>query len=82
LATASNSRGSLGTGPVTNNATVIYNRPDDLTTTALFYGTGKLVKVGREHSHDGGVNNCAGGITISNGIVAINSYGALSSNAW
>ena len=76
-----NSRGSLGTGPVTNNATVIYNRPDDLTTTALFYGTGKLVKVGANTLTMGGVNNCAGGITISNGIVAINSYGALSSNA-
>jgi autotransporter-associated beta strand protein len=74
------SRGKLGTGAITNNGTVTYNRPDDVTVADTFYGTGNLVKVGPNTITMSGVNNCAGGITISNGIVAINSYGALSSN--
>lgn len=75
-----NYRGRFGSGAITNNASVTYNRPDDLAVSDTFYGTGKVVKIGYNTITMAGVNNCTGGTTISNGVVAINSYGALGTN--
>lgn len=77
-----NGRGKLGTGAITNDGTVTFNRPDDVTTTDRFYGSGNLVKIGWNTLTMSGPNYHTGSTILSNGVVIIpnaNSYQALGS---
>jgi len=58
--------GSLGTGNVTNNGTLIYNRPDYVTNTIAIRGTGALVQRGGGLLALGGASSYSGGTTVSN----------------
>jgi|GEM_PF-2469461 len=67
----SGTTGSLGTGNVTNNTVLVFNRADDITVSNLISGSGNLVHVG-----DGVLtltaNNNYGGVTaITNGTLQI-----------
>ena len=71
------SSGSLGSGNVTNNATLIYNRPDNLTNVNLIVGTGTVVKSAANTLTIAGNNTYAGGTVVSNGTLNINAYNTL-----
>ncbi len=66
-----NNRGKFGAGAITNNGTVTYNRPDDVTITDTFYGTGDLVKIGWNTLTTSGANYHTGSTILSNGVVII-----------
>ncbi|MFM2083142.1 MAG: hypothetical protein RL380_1833, partial [Verrucomicrobiota bacterium] len=69
-----NSTGTLGSGNVTNNATLVFNRPDTITNANLISGSGALVQQGAGMITLNGANNYSGGTTISNGTVQVASY--------
>lgn len=70
--------GTPGAGPVTNNALLIFNRPDDVTFNYPISGTGRLVQRGYGTLSLGGANTYSGGTIISNyGTVQITSVSAL-----
>ena len=71
------SSGSLGSGNVTNNATLIYNRPDTIGNVNLIVGSGSVVKVGANTLSIVGNNTYSGGTIVSNGTLSIGSYGTL-----
>jgi len=62
-----NAAGSLGSGNITNNAVLIYNRPDNVTNNSLITGTGVLVQRGTGTLVLGSANTYSGGTIISNG---------------
>ena len=68
--------GSLGSGAVTNNAAMIFNRSDDATVANLISGTGSVVKTGAGNmtlsaiSTYSGTTRVAGGGIIINGSIA------------
>jgi fibronectin-binding autotransporter adhesin len=73
----SNTSGSLGTGTVTNNATLVYNRPDNLTAPNLIVGSGSVVQAGAGILTVAGANTYAGGTTVSNGTLQLGGYTTL-----
>ena len=89
---AGGTSGSLGSGSVTNNGRLIFNRSDNLTNNGAISGNGSLVKDGAGTLILPTDNSYAGGTTISNGTLqlgvnggtgklnangAITNYGAL-----
>lgn len=70
------SSGSLGSGSVTNNSTLIFNRPDDFTGNALA-GSGSVIQIGAGTVSLNAANNHAGGTVASNGTVAVGNNSAL-----
>lgn len=66
---AGGTSGQLGSGGVTNNSALIFNRSDALTATNLISGTGTLEKLGTGTLTLTGANSYSGLTTISNGLL-------------
>ena len=64
--------GTLGTGGVTNNAALVFNRSDALTVSNVIGGTGTLTQSGAGTLTLSGVNTCTGNTTVAAGVLAIN----------
>lgn len=64
-------RGKLGTGPVTNNTTLVLNHSGAFNLTNLISGTGSLTNLGGSPSLTG-ANTYAGGTTVSGGTLFVN----------
>jgi len=73
---ASGHDGSLGTGYVTNNASLVFNVFGSPTNGAI-RGNGKLTKSGIGMLTLGGTNTYSGGTTISNGVLKLAYFNAL-----
>ena len=69
--------GTLGTGSVTNNGTLVFNRSDGITVGNAISGTGALTKLGAGMLTLTGNNAYSGGTTISAGTLGIGSNAAL-----
>lgn len=67
--------GTLGTGSVTNNATLTFNRSDNLTSSNDIGGTGAVTKLGAGTLTLTGSNSYAGITTITAGTLEIGSGG-------
>jgi outer membrane autotransporter protein len=67
--------GSFGTGPVTNNAKLAFNRSDDVTINNLISGTGNLTQMGLGTLILTADNTYSGGTTISNGTLQVGNGG-------
>ena len=63
--------GTLGTGAVTNNGTLSFNRSDASTVANTIGGTGNLVQAGTGTTTLAGANTYAGTTTISAGVLRI-----------
>lgn len=68
--------GTLGTGNVTNNATLAFNRSNTLTANNLISGTGSLLQSGAGTLILAGTNSYSGGTTISSGTLQVGNGGA------
>ena len=68
--------GSLGTGPVTVNDTLVFNRSDSPTFSGLIGGSGTVVQNAQGVLVLTGTNNAAGGTVISAGTLQVGSGGA------
>src|SRR5262249_58268844 len=64
---AGGTTGSLGTGGVTNNGTLAFNRSDDITVANSISGTGALRKLGANTLTLSGANSYSGGTTVTAG---------------
>lgn len=73
----SNPNGSLGSGTVTNNAVLVYNRPDDHTNANLIVGSGTVVKSAANTLTIAGNNAYSGGTVVSNGTLSLSAYNTL-----
>ncbi len=71
--------GSLGTGAVTNNAALVFNRSGTLTAANDISGTGSLDKQGAGTLVLSGANTYTGGTTISAGTLQVGNGGATGS---
>ena len=60
-------KGQLGTGAVSDNATLAFNRPDSVTINNEIYGTGGLTQMGAGTVILTGTNSYAGTTTINSG---------------
>lgn len=69
--------GNLGTGDVTNNATLSFFRSDDLTVSNVISGTGGLIKQGAGTLTLSGANTYSGGTQIQTGTVVVSDPEAL-----
>ena len=65
--------GSLGTGAITDNDTLVFNRSDNPTFSGLIGGSGVVVQIGGDLVVLTGTNNAAGGTVISAGTVQVGS---------
>jgi fibronectin-binding autotransporter adhesin len=63
--------GVLGSGAVTNNGTLIFNRSNDLTVSNVISGTGSLQKLGSGVLTLSGTNSYTGSTTISAGTLSV-----------
>ncbi len=63
--------GTLGGGAVVNNATLEFNRSNDLTAANVISGTGTVIKNGVGVTTLSGANTFSGGTTISAGTLAV-----------
>lgn len=63
--------GALGTGAITNNATLVLNRSDALSVPNTISGTGSLIHNGAGTVTLGGTNTYTGGTTVNAGVLAI-----------
>ena len=70
--------GTLGLGPVTNNATLTFSRTDNLTVSNLIAGSGALIQSGPGTLTLSGANTYAGTTTVGGGTLLVN--GSLSTN--
>lgn len=62
--------GSIASGAVLNNGSLIVNRSDNITFASPISGSGSLVKMGAGVTTLSGVNTYSGGTTISGGMLA------------
>lgn len=69
--------GSPGTGNITNNATLIFNRSNDFTVANFITGSGALTKLGAGALTLSGANNYAGASTVAVGTLKAGSATAL-----
>jgi autotransporter-associated beta strand protein len=75
--------GSLGTGNVTNNAALVFNRSDDLNYAKVISGTGSLSKQGAGVMTLSGANTYSGATSIAAGTLVVESDTAsLSSSSY
>ena len=68
--------GTLGTGPVVDNATVDFDRANTLTVGSAISGTGSLIDNGTGTLILTGNNSYIGGTTVNNGILQVGNGGA------
>ena len=73
--------GTLGSGSVTNNSALIFNRSNDLTVSNVISGSGSLAKQGGGTLTLSGANTFTGAVTVNNGILKFGSTGALGANS-
>ncbi|MBR2572787.1 MAG: autotransporter-associated beta strand repeat-containing protein [Loktanella sp.] len=73
--------GTLGTGDVVNNATLRFDRSDDVTVSNVISGTGNLVKQGAGRLTLSGTNTYSGTTTINEGTLRIGDSSGLGSTA-
>jgi autotransporter-associated beta strand protein len=73
--------GNLGLGSVTNNASIVLNRPadDNFTVAANIGGSGTITKTGNNVATLSGANTFDGTVTISVGTLKLGSNSALGS---
>ncbi|UYN96890.1 MAG: autotransporter-associated beta strand repeat-containing protein [Enhydrobacter sp.] len=67
--------GSLGTGGVTNNAILVFNRSDEMTVANVVSGTGNVSQAGSGTTTLTGANTYSGTTTISTGTLQIGAGG-------
>ncbi len=67
---AGGTSGVLGSGGVTNNATLSFNRSDALTVSSAISGTGAVVQNGAGTLTLAGTNSYTGALTINGGVVS------------
>ncbi len=67
--------GTLGSGSVTNNAVLAFNRSDDITVANLISGTGGVVQAGTGTISLTGANSYSGTTTISAGTLSVGAGG-------
>ena len=72
----SGTSGSLGTGNVTNNSSLIFNRSDNVTFGSAISGTGSVVQNGSGTLTLNGANTYTRATTVSNGTLIVNSVGS------
>jgi fibronectin-binding autotransporter adhesin len=63
--------GTLGSGNVTNNASLAFNRSDNITASNTISGSGQLVQAGAGTTTLSGANTYTGGTTINAGMLAL-----------
>lgn len=71
IGTGGFNEGSLGSGPVTNNGTLVFNRPDDITFANTISGTGRIIQQNFDTLTLSGNNSYTGGTIINSGVVKI-----------
>jgi autotransporter-associated beta strand protein len=69
--------GVLGVSTLTNNGTLIFNRPDALTFSGLLSGSGAVTKQGAGQLTFDGANSYLGLTTISGGTIALSGTGSI-----
>jgi len=67
--------GAIGTGTVTDNAALIFNRSNDFTTASYINGTGSVTKEGSGALTFTAANRYTGGTTVNAGTLIINDSG-------
>ena len=67
--------GSLGTGDVTNNAALVFNRSDTAVVANAISGIGSVIQAGGGTTILTGANSYAGVTTISNGVLQVGNGG-------
>ncbi len=72
--------GQLGSGPVVNNATLAFNRSDDVTITAAISGSGRLVKAGAGTLTFGTAQPYTGATRIDAGTLSLGETGAIAAS--
>jgi fibronectin-binding autotransporter adhesin len=65
--------GTIGSGPVTVNSLLVFNRSDDITFGNTFTGSGSVVKAGAGKLTLTSTNNITGSLIVSNGTLIVNS---------
>ncbi len=70
--------GTLGTGDVTNNSALIFNRSDDSSYAGVISGTGAVTKNGTGNFNLNGINTYIGATIVNAGILSVN--GSISSS--
>ncbi|WP_417541959.1 autotransporter-associated beta strand repeat-containing protein [Methylophaga thalassica] len=73
--------GTLGTGNVTNNSALVFNRSDDSSYAGVISGTGTVSKEGAGTLTLSGTNTFSGGTTINDGTIRIGAADNLGSGA-
>lgn len=68
---AGGTSGTLGSGGVTNNAALAFNRSNDFTVANAISGTGNVVKAGTGTLTLSGASNYTGGTTVNSGTLAL-----------
>jgi autotransporter-associated beta strand protein len=69
--------GQLGSGAIVNNATLVYNRSDNINVPNPISGSGNLVQFGSAILTFDGTNTSSGSLVISNGTVAVGLSGSI-----
>jgi|28_taG_2_1085356.scaffolds.fasta_scaffold00006_30 outer membrane autotransporter protein len=64
--------GTLGTGNVTNNSALVFNRSDDSGYAGVISGTGSVTKEGAGNFNLTGTNTYTGATTVNAGILSVN----------
>ncbi|MBU3665338.1 MAG: hypothetical protein FGM15_05605 [Chthoniobacterales bacterium] len=78
---AGGTTGSLGSSTITNNATLLYNRSDNLTQSTVIHGSGALHKAGDGTLTLSQANQYTGATVVSNGAIRISSGTGLGTTA-
>lgn len=73
--------GSLGTGPVTNQGTLVLNRPGAYTVSSAISGAGEIIKLTTGVATLSGNSDFTGVVTISEGTVKLGNANSLGSTA-
>ena len=74
--------GTLGTGDVTNNASLVFNRSNAITAANIINGTGSVTKLGASSLTLSGANSFSGGFTQTAGAVTITNASALGTGTY
>ncbi len=64
--------GSLGSGAITNNATLAFNRSNAMTVSNIISGTGAITQIGSGTTTLSGANTYTGTTTVSGGTLLVN----------
>jgi autotransporter-associated beta strand protein len=73
--------GSLGTGAVTNNGAIVFDRPDNVTVGAAISGSGSVTQAGSGVLTLADANSYSGGTTVTAGVISFASGGGLGSGS-